>query len=75
MIKITTALAALALPFAAHAQTKLPPDAQPALEKREKRIDSQPIRAFKVILVGDSTMAAGSGWAWCSFIARPAVRG
>ncbi len=63
MIKITTALAALALPFAAQAQTKLPPDAQPALEKREKRIDSQPIRAFKVILVGDSTMAPGSGWA------------
>jgi len=59
MKKLAMALAVLALPAAAQAQS----EAQPALDKREKRTDAAPIDAFKVILVGDSTMAPGSGWA------------
>jgi lysophospholipase L1-like esterase len=34
----------------------------PARE-REPRTDAAPIKAYKIILVGDSTMAPGSGWA------------
>jgi lysophospholipase L1-like esterase len=60
-------LAALAaLPGAAFAQAL---EAQPSLEKREKRVDAPPITAYKIILVGDSTMAPGSGWAsvFCAY--------
>jgi lysophospholipase L1-like esterase len=67
MRKFAITLAALiALPGAAFAQFE---GAQPPLEKREKRIDAAPITAYKLVLVGDSTMAPGSGWAsvFCAF--------
>lgn len=67
MLKFAITLAALAaLPGAAFAQSE---GAQPPLEKREKRVDAAPISAYKLILVGDSTMAPGSGWAsvFCAF--------
>ncbi|HWU95339.1 MAG TPA: rhamnogalacturonan acetylesterase, partial [Sphingomonas sp.] len=67
MLKVAITLAALAaLPGAAFAQTS---EAQPPLEKREKRVDAPPISAYKIILVGDSTMAPGSGWAsvFCAY--------
>ena len=72
MLKATMMLAALALPAAA-AQAQS--DAQPPLEKREKRIDAAPIKAFKIILVGDSTMAPGSGWAsmFCAMHVKSSV--
>ncbi len=61
MLKVAITLAALlAVPGAAFAQNA---EAQPPLEKREKRVDAPPISAYKIILVGDSTMAPGSGWA------------
>jgi len=63
MLKFAISLAALAIPGAALAQTGASSPAQPAPEKREKRTDAAPISAFKLILVGDSTMAVGSGWA------------
>jgi len=67
MLKTAIMLAALAaLPGAAFAQAA---EAQPPLEKREKRVDEPPISAYKIILVGDSTMAPGSGWAsaFCAY--------
>ncbi|ATY34775.1 rhamnogalacturonan acetylesterase [Sphingomonas psychrotolerans] len=67
MLKVAITLATLAaLPGAAFAQFE---GAQPPLEKREKRVDAPPITAYKLILVGDSTMAPGSGWAsaFCAF--------
>jgi lysophospholipase L1-like esterase len=67
MLKVAITLAALAaVPGAAFAQFE---GAQPPLEKREKRVDAPPITAYKLILVGDSTMAPGSGWAsaFCAF--------
>lgn len=67
MLKTAITLAALAaLPGAAFAQAG---EAQPLLEKREKRVDAPPITAYKIILVGDSTMAPGSGWAsvFCAY--------
>lgn len=63
MLKFVISLAALALPGAALAQSAAPSPAQPALEKREKRTDAPAISAYKLILIGDSTMAVGSGWA------------
>jgi len=51
MIRLLTAAAAIALlPAAAQAQTK-------------ERTDAPPIDPIKIVLVGDSTMAVGSGWA------------
>ncbi|MBB4100364.1 rhamnogalacturonan acetylesterase [Sphingomonas kyeonggiensis] len=67
MLKVAITLAALlAVPGAAFAQTS---EAQPPIEKREKRTDASPISAYKIILVGDSTMAPGSGWAsvFCAY--------
>lgn len=67
MLKVAITLAALlAVPGAAFAQTS---EAQPPIEKREKRTDAPPISAYKIILVGDSTMAPGSGWAsvFCAY--------
>ena len=67
MLKVAITLATLAaLPGAAFAQFEA---AQPPLEKREKRVDAPPITAYKLILVGDSTMAPGSGWGsvFCAF--------
>jgi len=67
MFKTALILAALlAVPGAAFAQTS---EAQPPLDKREKRTDAPPISAYKIILVGDSTMAPGSGWAsvFCAY--------
>lgn len=67
MLKVAITLAALlAVPGAAFAQTS---EAQPPIEKREKRTDATPISAYKIILVGDSTMAPGSGWAsvFCAY--------
>lgn len=67
MLKTAITLAALAaLPGAAFAQAS---EVQPPLEKREKRVDAPPISAYKLILVGDSTMAPGSGWAsvFCAY--------
>lgn len=58
MLKYAMLLAALGLPGVAAAQ-----NAQPAAEKREPRVDAPPVKAYKMILVGDSTMAVGSGWA------------
>jgi len=68
MLKVAITLAALAaLPGAAFAQVS--DGAQPPIEKREKRTDAPPISAYKIILVGDSTMAPGSGWAsaFCAY--------
>lgn len=59
MLKMALIAGAIALPAAALAQSP----AQPPLEKREKRTDAPPVEAMKLILVGDSTMAVGSGWA------------
>jgi lysophospholipase L1-like esterase len=67
MLKVAITLAALlAGPGAAFAQTS---EVQPSLDKREKRVDAPPISAYKIILVGDSTMAPGSGWAsvFCAY--------
>lgn len=67
MLKVAITLAALlAVPGAAFAQTS---EAQPSIDKREKRTDAPPISAYKIILVGDSTMAPGSGWAsvFCAY--------
>ncbi|WP_213980418.1 rhamnogalacturonan acetylesterase [Sphingomonas sp. dw_22] len=72
MLKIAITLAALAaVPGAALAQS----EAQPPLEKREKRVDAPPISAYKIILVGDSTMAPGSGWAsvFCAYHVKSSV--
>lgn len=71
MLKMAITLAALlAVPGAAFAQ-----EAQPPLEKREKRVDAPPISAYKIILVGDSTMAPGSGWAsvFCAYHVKSSV--
>lgn len=61
MKKSAATLAALALlavaPGLALAQAPGP------VREREARRDAPPIKAFKIILVGDSTMATGSGWA------------
>lgn len=59
------------MPAAAFAQS----GAQPPLEKREKRADAPPIAAYKVILVGDSTMAPGTGWAsaFCAYHVQPDI--
>lgn len=51
MIRLLTAAAAIALlPAAAQAQTK-------------ERTDAPPLQPYKIVLVGDSTMAVASGWA------------
>lgn len=51
MIRLLTAAAAIALlPAAAQAQTK-------------ERTDAPPLQPYKLVLVGDSTMAVASGWA------------
>ena len=57
LLRIVAALGALASPLALHAQSPAP--AAPAI---------QPIRAVKVILIGDSTVQPGSGWggAFCA---------
>jgi len=73
MLKLAITLAALAaLPGAAFAQSS---EAQPSLDKREKRVDAPPISAYKIILVGDSTMAPGSGWAsvFCAYHVKSSV--
>ena len=60
MLRTMITLAALAaLPGAAFAQAL---EAQPSLEKREKRVDAPPITAYKIILVGDSTTQVLSGY-------------
>lgn len=52
-------LAALTLLAAAPALAQAPGP----VRAREARTDAPPIKAYKIILVGDSTMAPGSGWA------------
>ncbi len=60
-MKIRTAmLAALVLAAAPAAVLAQPPGPQ---KDREPRTDAAPIKPYKIILVGDSTMAPGSGWA------------
>ncbi|WP_448663423.1 rhamnogalacturonan acetylesterase [Sphingomonas sp. CJ20] len=61
MLKILFPLALLAVP-AAQAQTA-PAEPRAAGEVPKTRTDAPPIKAIKLILVGDSTMATGSGWA------------
>ena len=61
MSNTAATLAALTLLAAAPA-TALAQAPGPVRE-REARRDAPPIKAFKIILVGDSTMAVGSGWA------------
>ncbi|MFT4251712.1 MAG: rhamnogalacturonan acetylesterase [Caulobacter sp.] len=57
----TALLAALALTgMAAASALAQPPGPQ---KEREPRTDAAPIKPYKIILVGDSTMAPGSGWA------------
>lgn len=51
MKRVALAAAALALAPAAHAQ------------QARERTDAPPIEPYKIVLVGDSTMAVGSGWA------------
>jgi lysophospholipase L1-like esterase len=73
VLKLAITLAALAaVPGAAFAQDS---EAQPPVEKREKRVDAPPISAYKIILVGDSTMAPGSGWAsvFCAYHVKSSV--
>jgi len=53
------ALAVLTLLAATPALAQAPGPAK----AREARTDAPPIKAYKIILVGDSTMAPGSGWA------------
>jgi lysophospholipase L1-like esterase len=53
------ALATLVLLAATPALAQAPGPAR----EREARRDAPPIKAYKIILVGDSTMATGSGWA------------
>lgn len=71
MMKTAIMLAALTLPASTHAQSA----AQPPLETREPRVDAAPVKAFKLILVGDSTMAPGSGWAsmFCAMHVKSSV--
>lgn len=59
----TLALLAAAAPAAALAQPPGP------VKAREPRTDAPPIKPYKIILVGDSTMAVGSGWgsAFCDY--------
>lgn len=52
MSRISTALALLALPTALHAQ-----------DEQRERTDAPRLEPYKIILVGDSTMAPHSGWA------------
>ncbi|HVI98307.1 MAG TPA: rhamnogalacturonan acetylesterase [Sphingomonas sp.] len=59
---VAIGLAALAAAGAAHAQTA-PAHPRMAGEVPKTRTDAPPIRAYKIVLVGDSTMAPGSGWA------------
>ncbi|MDV3455888.1 rhamnogalacturonan acetylesterase [Sphingomonas sp. HF-S4] len=61
MLKTLFPLALLAAP-AAHAQT-VPAEPRAPGEVPKTRTDAAPIKAVKLILVGDSTMAPGSGWA------------
>lgn len=53
------AILALLAGAPAFAQAQAPGPAR----AREARTDAAPIKAYKIILVGDSTMAPGSGWA------------
>lgn len=55
------ALALLAVPV--HAQDAEPAHPRVPGEVPKARTDAAPIKAIKLILVGDSTMAPGSGWA------------
>ncbi|UYY58159.1 rhamnogalacturonan acetylesterase [Sphingomonas sp. S2-65] len=56
------ALALLAAPVAHAQDTELTHPRVPG-EVPKTRTDAAPIKAYKLILVGDSTMAPGSGWA------------
>ena len=49
--------------------------AAPALAQERPRTDAPPISAVKIVLVGDSTMAAGSGWAsaFCAYQVKSSV--
>ncbi|MFA6114101.1 MAG: rhamnogalacturonan acetylesterase [Sphingomonas sp.] len=64
MLKYGLALLALGMPAIVMAQIGAEPTA-----RREPRVDAPPIKADKLILVGDSTMAPGSGWAsvFCAY--------
>jgi lysophospholipase L1-like esterase len=68
MLKILVPLALLAAPAAAQAQSA-PAEPRAPGDVPKTRTDAPPIKAIKLILVGDSTMAAGSGWA-SAFCAR-----
>lgn len=49
--------------------------ATPALAQERARTDAPPVSAYKIVLVGDSTMAAGSGWAsaFCAYHVKSSV--
>ena len=73
MKKNTTAmLATLALLAVAPAALAQPPG---PVKEREPRTDAPPIKPYKVILVGDSTTAVGSGWgsAFCDYHVKSSV--
>jgi lysophospholipase L1-like esterase len=57
---LTLALALVGAPALAQ---EVPAHPRVAGEVPGKRTDAPPIKAYKLILVGDSTMAPGSGWA------------
>ncbi|PVM90301.1 rhamnogalacturonan acetylesterase [Caulobacter endophyticus] len=65
----TLALLATAAPAAALAQPPGP------VKEREPRTNAAPIKPYKVILVGDSTTAVGSGWggAFCDHHVKSSV--
>lgn len=60
LIPLLAATAVLALP--ATAPAKIPGTLDPGQKGDMPRKDLPPIKAVKIILVGDSTMAVGSGW-------------
>lgn len=62
MRMLLTGLALLAAPVA-HTQDAEPAHPRAPGEVPRTRTDAPPIKAYKLILVGDSTMAPGSGWA------------
>lgn len=62
MRKLLLPLALLAVPAGVQAQSA-PPEPRAPGEVPKARTDAPPIKAIKLILVGDSTMAPGSGWA------------
>lgn len=78
-IGVVSVMASLALAVSASGEGRLPEhlppkvlEQSPALTDTEARAATKPVRASKIILVGDSTVQSGSGWGG-AFCARHAA--